>query len=112
MAIVFPESTRLGGSLIGIGIKHKDGSEDFRWLDKPIHNRITSVGLDYLLTSNNSTVGGYSFKISSSSGGGSPRRAFIGYGYTADSGDICQFGACHFFKSELEESPLNLMIPT
>lgn len=98
MAIVFPESTRLGGSLIGLGIKHKDGSEDFRWLDKPIHNRITSGGLDYLLTSNNSSAGGYSYKISNSSFPGTPRPAFIGYGYTADSGDRYQFGACQFFQ--------------
>jgi hypothetical protein len=100
MAIIFPESTRLGGSLIGIGIKHKDGSEDFRWLDKPIHNRIVSGGLDYLLTSRNSTTGGYSFGITNSSNAGSPRPAFIGCGYTANSGDDkrCQFGACQFFQ--------------
>lgn len=42
----------LHGKLVGIGKVHKDGSEDFRWLDKPIHNRIVSGGIDNLLMFN------------------------------------------------------------
>lgn len=44
----------LHGKVVGIGIEHKDGSKDFKWLDKPIHNRIVSSGLDYLMTYNGS----------------------------------------------------------
>lgn len=38
--------TTLHGLLVGLGVEHKDGSKDFRWLDKPIHNRIVACGLD------------------------------------------------------------------
>lgn len=38
----------LEGYLVGIGIHHKDGSTDYNILEKPIHNRITSGGLDFL----------------------------------------------------------------
>lgn len=40
---------KLSGCLVGYGIKHKDGSVIYNWLDTPIHNKITSVGLDWLL---------------------------------------------------------------
>jgi hypothetical protein len=40
--------SKLGGRLVGIGVIHKDGSEDYKWLDKPIHNKIVSGGLDHL----------------------------------------------------------------
>lgn len=47
----------LEGHLVGIGKIRTDGSEEFRWLDKPIHNRIVSTGLDHLLTLNgNQTI--------------------------------------------------------
>lgn len=36
----------LHGQVVGLGVQHADGSKDFRWLDKPIHNRIVSGGLD------------------------------------------------------------------
>ena len=42
----------LQGQLVGIGKIHTDGSEDFRWLEKPIKNRIVSGGIDHLLTLN------------------------------------------------------------
>ena len=41
---------KISGRIVGIGVNHTDGSSDFKWLDKPIHNKITSVGLDFLLT--------------------------------------------------------------
>lgn len=49
------EST-LHGMLAGIGKRRKDGSVEFRWLDRPIHNRIVSGGLDYMLTLNGSNT--------------------------------------------------------
>lgn len=44
----------LHGLVVGLGKIRKDGSKEFRWLDKPIHNRIVSGGLDYWLTYNGS----------------------------------------------------------
>ena len=44
----------LHGLVVGLGKIHKDGSKEFQWLDKPIHNRIVSGGLDYLFTFNGS----------------------------------------------------------
>lgn len=44
----------LHGLVVGLGKIRKDGSKEFRWLEKPIHNRIVSGGLDYLLTFNGS----------------------------------------------------------
>ena len=44
----------LHGLVVGLGKIRKDGSKEFRWLDKPIHNRIVSGGLDYCLTFNGS----------------------------------------------------------
>ena len=44
----------LNGMVVGIGKVHKDGSKDFNWLDKPIHNKIVRGGLDYLMTFNGS----------------------------------------------------------
>ena len=42
----------LHGLVVGLGKIRKDGSKEFRWLDKPIHNRIVSGGLDYFLKFN------------------------------------------------------------
>lgn len=36
----------LHGLVVGLGKIRKDGSKEFHWLDKPIHNRIVSGGLD------------------------------------------------------------------
>lgn len=36
----------LHGLVVGLGKIRKDGSKEFRWLEKPIHNRIVSGGLD------------------------------------------------------------------
>lgn len=44
----------LHGQVVGLGKIRKDGSKEFQWLNKPIHNRIVSGGLDYLLTYNGS----------------------------------------------------------
>ena len=38
----------LGGHLVGIGKVRTNGEVEYQELDKPIHNRITSVGLDHL----------------------------------------------------------------
>lgn len=46
----------LHGLVVGLGKIRKDGSKEFRWLDKPIHNRIVSGGLDYCLTYNGSNT--------------------------------------------------------
>lgn len=57
--MVINESYRLGGHLVGIGKIAVDGTEEYTWLDKPIHNRITSVGLDHLFCYNGSPTGGF-----------------------------------------------------
>ena len=41
-------NTFLGGHLVGIGKKKANGEIIYQELDKPIHNRITSVGLDHM----------------------------------------------------------------
>ena len=38
----------LGGHLVGIGKVRANGEVEYKELEKPIHNRITSVGLDHL----------------------------------------------------------------
>lgn len=50
--------TTLHGLVVGLGKVRKDGSTEFRWLDKPIHNRIVSGGLDEYFMFNGTT--GYS----------------------------------------------------
>lgn len=46
----------LHGLVVGIGKIRKDGSKEFHWLDKPIHNRIVSGGLDaYFMFNGNQT---------------------------------------------------------
>lgn len=47
--MIVNETRHIGGEIVGLGIVRTDGTEDFRWLDKPIHNRITSAGLDHML---------------------------------------------------------------
>ena len=42
------ENRYLGGYLVGIGKRKTNGEVVYQELDKPIHNRITSVGLDHL----------------------------------------------------------------
>lgn len=49
----------LHGLVVGLGKIRKDGSKEFRWLDKPIHNRIVSGGLDYFLKLNGSNSNFY-----------------------------------------------------
>lgn len=55
----------LQGQLVGIGKIHTDGSEDFRWLEKPIKNRIVSGGIDHLLTLNGNQLTCYSERYNS-----------------------------------------------
>lgn len=54
------QNNYLQGQLVGIGKIHADGSEDFRWLEKPIKNRIVSSGLDHLLTLNGNQTSSFS----------------------------------------------------
>lgn len=58
-------SQKLGGKIVGIGKVHKDGSIDYRELEKPIHNRVVSGGLDYLMTydGTNNTYAYYDIKV-------------------------------------------------
>ena len=46
----------LHGLLVGLGVEHKDGSKDFRWLEKPIHNKIVACGLDAYFQLNGSNT--------------------------------------------------------
>lgn len=55
------ENIAVGGELVGIGKIHRDGSQEFRYLDKPIHNKIVSTGLDHLLCYNGNPVDGARF---------------------------------------------------
>ena len=54
MGNIIKDETTLHGRLVGIGKVRKDGSEEFRWLEKPIHNKIVAQGLDYLFQQNGS----------------------------------------------------------
>lgn len=96
----------LQGQLVGIGKIHTDGSEDFRWLEKPIKNRIVSSGLDHLLTLNGNQVVSYSEKYStegplicfwvgrtnySSSSASNNRCGVLQYASYGSSGDSTEF---------------------
>ena len=48
----------LAGYLVGIGIHHKDGTETYKKLDKPIHNRIVKTGINQILMYNGTPTGG------------------------------------------------------
>lgn len=77
---------KLHGLLVGIGIERKDGSKDFKWLEKPVHNRIVSGGLDayfQLNGSNNTTSTSNAFI-----------NRFLGY-YSADSSN--KYGVLRYF---------------
>ena len=54
MGHIIKDETTLHGRLVGIGKVRKDGSEEFHWLEKPIHNKIVAQGLDYLFQQNGS----------------------------------------------------------
>ena len=96
----------LQGQLVGIGKIHTDGSEDFRWLEKPIKNRIVSGGIDHLLTLNgnqltcNSEIGSNAQPIqnfwvgryySSSYSGEMNRCGVMHYASYGSSGDATEF---------------------
>ena len=96
------DNASIAGYLVGIGVNHKDGSSDFRWMDKPIHNKITSVGLDFLLTFDGVSDGFYT-------GAGwhmnqdLPRHAVMaGDGSYSN---VHRQGACHFLKIGTDGSP-------
>lgn len=57
--MIINETTKLEGYIVGIGKVKTDGTEEFKWLDNPKHNRIVSTGLDHLLCYNGSTTGFY-----------------------------------------------------
>lgn len=74
------------GLLVGVGIERKDGSRDFKWLEKPIHNRIVSGGLDAYFQfngSNNTTSSSIAFV-----------NRFLGY-YSSDSSK--KYGVLRYF---------------
>lgn len=47
--MVIEQKTVIGGEIVGIGKIRADGSEEFKWLKDPIHNQITTTGIDNLL---------------------------------------------------------------
>lgn len=53
--MVIEQKTVIGGEIVGIGKIRADGSEDFKWLKDPIHNQITTKGIDNLLMWNGSS---------------------------------------------------------
>lgn len=53
--MVIEQNTIIGGEIVGIGKIRADGSEDFKWLKDPIHNQITTKGIDNLLMWNGSS---------------------------------------------------------
>lgn len=57
--MIINETTKLEGYIVGIGKVKTDGTEEFKWLDNPKHNRIVSTGLDHLLCYNGSITGFY-----------------------------------------------------
>lgn len=77
----------LHGKLVGIGKVHTDGSEDFRWLEKPIHNRIVSGGLDHLLSMNGGN------EVADNSSNADSPKLFYGR-YSNSTGKRC--GVLHF----------------
>ena len=44
----FEHKVGIGGRLVGIGKRRLDGTEEFTWLDDPIHNTIVGSGFDQL----------------------------------------------------------------
>lgn len=55
----------LGGKLVGIGIGHKNNI-DFKWLNKPIHNRIVHTGIEHLLKFAGSNTETFDFTLNTS----------------------------------------------
>ena len=53
--MVIEQNTIIGGEIVGIGKIRADGSEEFKWLKDPIHNQITTKGIDNLLMWNGSS---------------------------------------------------------
>lgn len=56
--MIITAQNKIGGALVGVGIRHRDGSTDFKWLARPKHNRIVSGGIDHILEYNGLTSGG------------------------------------------------------
>ena len=52
--MVIEQKTVIGGEIVGIGKIRADGSEEFTWLKDPIHNQITTKGIENLLRWNGS----------------------------------------------------------
>jgi len=52
-------SVHLEGYLVGYGIIHKDGTEEYHTLEKPVHNKIVKNGINQMLMYNWQTHGGY-----------------------------------------------------
>lgn len=54
--MVIEQNTVIGGEIVGIGKIRADGSEEFTWMKNPIHNQITTKGIDNLLMWTGSSV--------------------------------------------------------
>ena len=50
---------KMEGHLVGYGIIHKDGTEEYHTLEKPSHNKIVKSGINQMLMYNWQTHGGY-----------------------------------------------------
>ena len=44
----FEHKVGIGGRVVGIGKRRLDGTEEFTWLDEPVHNTIVGSGFDQL----------------------------------------------------------------
>ena len=56
---VVENKLNMEGYLVGYGIIHKDGTEEYHTLEKPIHNKIVKSGINQILMYNWQTHGGY-----------------------------------------------------
>jgi len=103
------QSNFIEGHLVGIGKIHKDGSQDFRWLEKPIHNRIVSTGLDHLLTlnGNQTTINSDSFEYDSPYPDFNPAFVYIWYGRgkNRNNASNARCGVVHFASYGTSDDP-------
>lgn len=67
---------KMEGHLVGYGIIHKDGTEEYHTLEEPIHNKIVKNGINQMLMYNWQTQGGYSATNNNGSDYGTRRTNF------------------------------------
>lgn len=73
--MILEDKTYLGGKLVGIGKIRKTGELEYRFLEKPISNRIVNNGLDMIFSPNLTT----NYVYNSSGGGIEPSWRSLGY---------------------------------